>query len=209
MRAREMISEDTGGRLLPIDGHKVVNYHGRMMVLADLGPARIPFYLSTGGGGKKKVPAGRWYPFFGIGPDGWINKTSQTDMVNYYYNPKLRAVAQALDAKLGDIRRDTRFPEVTAAGIQQINSGLEPLAYGSDMQFLYKLLPLIKRALAPLGGTEAKGQGDPMLAKIDGIAAAFRSGKMDWKTAVDQVQAMPDPKTAVDYFLFHAAPVGK
>lgn len=66
----------------------------------------IPFYLSTGAGGKKGVPAGKWYPFFGIGNDGWINKTNGTDMVNYYFSNTLKKVANALNNDLPDPKPD-------------------------------------------------------------------------------------------------------
>ena len=46
----------------------------------------MPFYLSTGKGGKKDVTSGKWYPIFGIGQDGWLNKLSGTEINNYYGN---------------------------------------------------------------------------------------------------------------------------
>lgn len=44
------------------------------LVLVDINGVQVPFYLSTGLGGKANVASGKWYPFFGIGDDGWINE---------------------------------------------------------------------------------------------------------------------------------------
>ena len=41
--------------------------HGRPVMLIDIDDVRVPFYVSTGKGGKKNVPVGQWYPFFGMG----------------------------------------------------------------------------------------------------------------------------------------------
>ncbi len=205
MRAIEFLSENIGNKLIPIEGSTVVNYAGRMMVLVDFGSVRIPFYLSTGEGGKATVKSGRWYPFFGVGSDGWINKTAQIDIANYYYNPTLRSVAQKLDAQIGDIRDDARPPRITKAGLAQVNSGLNPVSHG-DEGAVYKLIPHIKRLLSSIGGTIAKGQGDPTLSRVDDIISAYKGGKLDWAKAAETLKTLPDPKVAQDYFLFHAAP---
>ena len=60
----------------------------------------VPFYMSSGRGGKKNVEPGRWYPFWGIGRDGWFNKSTERDINNFYNIPELRAAAARLDAIL-------------------------------------------------------------------------------------------------------------
>jgi hypothetical protein len=78
---------------------------GRVITMVDIGGVQVPFYISTGSGGKKDVKAGKWYPFFGVGmDDGWFNKGSQAQINDYYGNPLLREAAEQLDAKWGDIQ---------------------------------------------------------------------------------------------------------
>lgn len=57
----------------------------------------VPFYMSSGRGRKKNVIPGRWYPFWGIGRDGWFNKTTERDINNFYGIPELRVAAARLD----------------------------------------------------------------------------------------------------------------
>jgi hypothetical protein len=76
----------------------------RHVVLMNVNGQPVPFYHSTGAGGKDDVESGRWYPFFGIGEDGWINKTKGQEINNYYGSPELRRVAEMLDSSTGDIR---------------------------------------------------------------------------------------------------------
>jgi hypothetical protein len=107
---------------------EIINYAGRMIVMRNVNGVMVPFYLSTGGGGKVDVPVGKWYPFFGIGADGWINKTTGKEMVNYYGSEALKQAAQELDATIGDIRNDSSIPRVPGKGrhIDFINRGLAP-----------------------------------------------------------------------------------
>ena len=107
---------------------KIIDYAGRKIVLFDVNGVNIPFYLSSGHGGKKDVTSGKWYPFFGLGSDGWLNKLSGTEINNYYGILILRNIAQSLDKQIGDIRTDSSFPKVTLSGrhIDAINRGLNP-----------------------------------------------------------------------------------
>jgi len=207
MRAREFIRESSGNKLVPIDGASVVNYHGRMMVLVDFGGTRVPFYLSSGQAGKAKVPAGKWYPFFGIGTDGWINKGSELDMVNYYYSAALRAVAHKLDAQIGDIRNDNRPKYITKAGMDLINAGLDPVSHG-DPQAVKKLMPRIKRLISRIGSSV---ETIPSMSEINPSIAAYKSGKMDWQEFSDKIRQVQsrNPKIGgdiVDYVMFQIAP---
>jgi len=110
-----------------------INYAGRMMTVRNVNGTLVPFYLSTGSGGKKNVASGKWYPFFGVGKDGWINKTGEADMNSYYGSPALKAAAEHLDSTVGDIRNDTTIPKVGAEGkhMDFINYGLTPTDFKS------------------------------------------------------------------------------
>ena len=115
---------------------KMICYSGRMIVLLDVNGINVPFYLSTGSGGKKNVASGKWYPFFGIGDDGWINKTIEEDINNYYYNPVLKKLAQDIDKKFGDIRNDKTIPLVRdysgSIHFKYINKGFNPLPHSKS-----------------------------------------------------------------------------
>lgn len=113
----------------------IIDLAGRKIVLVDVNGVQVPYYLSSGAGGKKDVAAGKWYPIFGIGgkgPDGWLNKGSQEQINDYYGSPELRAMAERLDAEIGDIRKDNSIPRVKSSGphIDAINAGLNPAANG-------------------------------------------------------------------------------
>ena len=80
-----------------------INHNGRIMVLADINGMKIPFYKSTGKGQKHDVESGKFYPAFGVGKQGWINKTSGASINTYYGSPTLRAICEALDEKFQNI----------------------------------------------------------------------------------------------------------
>jgi len=72
----------------------MIEYVRRKIVLVDINGMKIPFYLSTGMGGKKTVEAFKWYPFWGIDPvAGWINKTNEKEINDFYGSPLLKAIA--------------------------------------------------------------------------------------------------------------------
>jgi hypothetical protein len=88
---------------------KFVILNKRPIVAVKIGDARVPFYVSTGTGGKDYVTPGKWYPLLGISAEsGWFNKTEK--MKDYYDSPKLRAAAEQLDLEIGDIRKDKELP---------------------------------------------------------------------------------------------------
>lgn len=119
----------------------IVNYEGRAIVVVNVDGVRVPFYLSTGDAGKKLVPSGRWYPIFGIGPDGWINKGSEKGIASYYNMPNLKRTAQQLDSSIGDIRSQVNNMAEFGAGkfsVADINQGLSPVAHGADTVEAFK-----------------------------------------------------------------------
>jgi hypothetical protein len=88
---------------------RVIDFSDRKIVLVNVNGLNIPFYLSTGKAKKKEVAAGKWYPIFGISPDGWLNKGSQKDINNFYGSEELKKIAQQLDAELGkDVKADIK-----------------------------------------------------------------------------------------------------
>ena len=107
---------------------KVIDYADRKIVVFDVNGINIPFYLSSGHAGKKDVISGKWYPFLGIGTDRWLNKSSSSDINNYYGIDILKKIAQSLDSKIGDIRSDSSIPKVSPTGvhISFINKDLNP-----------------------------------------------------------------------------------
>lgn len=91
-----------------IDGkyYNVISHSGRAKTLININGVIVPFYLTSGQGGKGLAPG--WYPFFGIGNDGWLNKTDKSDMETYYSRywganvaAKIEEVSKELNAKYG------------------------------------------------------------------------------------------------------------
>jgi N12 class adenine-specific DNA methylase len=105
----------------------IIDVAGRHVVLVDVNGVQVPFYLSTGHGGKKTVTSGKWYPFFGINGD-WFNKGSEAQINDYYGSAALKAAAEHLDATLGDTRARTDVQKAGRTGphIDAINTGLTP-----------------------------------------------------------------------------------
>ena len=115
----KLISDLNGNRMymetdgLPLytdnNGKRKLNKNGtinnRKMVNVDVEGFNVPFYLSTGKGGKKSVASGKWYPYWGT-TDGWLNKTNEEDINSYYGSSLLRIIGESLDASIGDIRNE-------------------------------------------------------------------------------------------------------
>jgi hypothetical protein len=116
----------------------VVNYEGRAIVLVKVNGKSMMFYCSSGGAPKAGVVPGNWYPVFGIGSDGWINKGTSEGIAQYYNVPALRTVCKQLDAKIGDIRKDlydiTKVGTANTDAIAVINQGRNPVAHSDSYQ---------------------------------------------------------------------------
>lgn len=85
---------------------------GRPIVLVDVNGVRIPFYQSTGKGGKRNA-SGKWYPIFGIGKSDliydreykrfvdrgtWFNKGDTYESIDTYYGvPEFKRIATILN----------------------------------------------------------------------------------------------------------------
>lgn len=84
------------------DGSPVININGRITISANINGVSIPFYISTGGGGKKNVPIGKWYPYFGHIDDYFV-KLDENQINKSYYNSALRSVKNWLDTNINFI----------------------------------------------------------------------------------------------------------
>ena len=71
---------------------------GRYFIVININGINVPFYKSSGLGGKKNVKAGKWYPFFGISKKGWLNKTTEDEINNYYNSQVLKLISNKLDS---------------------------------------------------------------------------------------------------------------
>jgi len=61
----------------------VIQTNKRAKTLVKIKGVTVPFYLTSGQGGKDLIPG--WYPYFGHGPDeGWLNKIDKASMENHY-----------------------------------------------------------------------------------------------------------------------------
>ena len=71
----------------------ITRIEDRAVVLVKSRKGMLPFYASTGQGGKDRVPTGKWYMFFGMpakpGPFiPWLNKGSQDQILACYGIPE-------------------------------------------------------------------------------------------------------------------------
>lgn len=113
---------------------RIISVADRKIVVLDINGFHMPFYLSTGHGGKADVTSGKWYPIFGIGQDNWLNKLSGTEINDYYGSPIFKQISEALDRIYGDIREDKTVPAAKATGshIDFINQDLNPTENGNQ-----------------------------------------------------------------------------
>ena len=108
------LPEGTHFHKMKVDGvsQGMIDLADRKIVLVNINGVDVPFYLSTGMGRKYSVESGKWYPFFGLDPDGWFNKGDEDDINDYYGSSNLRNVADALNKKWGDIRSTPKGKKV-------------------------------------------------------------------------------------------------
>ena len=122
---------------------KIITNAGRATVLADINGVRIPFYISSGQGGKENVVTGKWYAFFGEHEKGWMNKGQQDQINNSYGSEKLAAIENWLNTNLNFLKNgiigDTEF---------------SPILPTSVMTKTKDHLPLINRDLIPARNQE-------------------------------------------------------
>ena len=104
------------------------SYEQRPFVLANINGKQVPFYQSTGSGGKENVPAGTWYPVVGMAEDGWIMKGSEEEINTFYGIKEFEDTAKLLNSELGDIRHLEHDMPFTGWGdTNKISDNLENL----------------------------------------------------------------------------------
>jgi hypothetical protein len=134
MSARLALKLSQGPKRMTLPGSRgmnVVKSPGnppRIIVVIDVDGIPMPFYISTGAGGKSSPP-GHWYEFWGIGPNGWFNKTTQPEIDSHYGSAKLKAICNQLDSTIGDIRNMAdSIPVMTPADIAVMNTSKRPIS---------------------------------------------------------------------------------
>ena len=133
---------------------------GRVMAVVEINGVNVPFYISSGAGGKKSVEQGRWYPIFGIGEDGWFNKgPSESDVNNFYGSHELKTVARWLDKNYGDIRGRNNIPAVPDEGPH---------------------MAVINRDMTPFTASAPEASGSGMRAYAKSIVKALKVPQKAW-----------------------------
>lgn len=148
---------------------EIVNNAGRLIVVLDINGVKVPFYRSTGQGGKKDVPAGKWYPFLGLASDGYINKTSGSfsyegdstyGILGYYGIPALRQAAEALNSTItADKVNAAESAKVGPVGLEDLRNivnqtfPVEPTKNGKP-DTVKKVIENINYLRTALAGTE-------------------------------------------------------
>ena len=109
---------------------KVVNTGDRIMAVLNVRGVNIPYYISTGGGGKASVPTGKWYPVFGIHSSGWLNKGTEESINKFYGSKELARGAEILNKYLGDLRSvEDKIPLMKPDGYLIINKNVKPRSW--------------------------------------------------------------------------------
>jgi len=172
----------------------VVVWNSRKVKLVDVNGTIVPYYLSTGRADKEAsgVPAGKWYPFFGInsGKDGgWINKGDVGSIANYYNSPSLRAAGENLDNTVGDIRDSD-------VGVKLISGRRAGKDYAQGTR---DTLDYINRAagIEPLTSAESETEAgkSKLRENIRTISEAVERAAVVKKAAASRPASKPTPKT--------------
>jgi len=181
--------DESGNAIWGETGSPVVNYYDRYITVVDVNGQRVPFYLSSGQAGKKGVEAGKWYPIFGIGEDGWINKGSEQQIASYYGVPEFKEAAQELDRTLGDMRGRSDVPIVNeeyAQTLNFINEGLTPSTRADSANGAMGARSLIDKIIAARA---------PEQQASDAFAQAFEGRGVIQEQPAAKVEEAPEVKT--------------
>lgn len=159
---------------------RVIDVGGRKVVIMNINGKRVPFYLSTGLGGKASVAPGKWYPFFGVSDSGWINKGSQQQINDFYGSNELRRAAEALNSEIGNIIRDDTIPKARLKGrhIDAINAGMSPVENGQP-DTLSRFEENVRSVIAEISGSKKR------MSRVSAATAKDRADYQSWATGPD------------------------
>jgi len=122
---------------------KIVNTGDRIMAVVDVGGVYVPYYISTGEGGKASVPTGKWYPVFGRHTSGWLNKGGENSINQFYGSKMLELHAKRLNNSVGNILDDMTVPAMKKAGDAVINKDMQPMSHseanGNPKEFMKRI----------------------------------------------------------------------
>jgi len=131
---------------------KVVNTGSRIVAVYKVQGVNIPFYISTGDGGKASVPPGKWYPVFGIHSSGWLNKGTEESINKFYGSKALARGAEILNKYLGDLRSvEDKIPLMKPDGYSIINKDLKPMGWHEVDSNVTKFKKRINAVLVQIG----------------------------------------------------------
>ena len=166
---------------------KVVNTGDRIMAVLNVRGVNIPYYISTGGGGKASVPTGKWYPIFGRHSSGWLNKGGE-DSINKSYGSNVLALGSSrLNNMLGDLSSmESQIPFMKKSGDAIINRDLQPMSYSEVSANPDEFKKRVNSFLAKLGS--------PPFYKVNATETQGVAENMDHSK---DSQAVPELKAAL------------
>ena len=133
---------------------KVVNTGDRIMAVLNVRGVNIPYYISTGGGGKASVPTGKWYPIFGRHSSGWLNKGGEDSINKSYGSNALALGSSRLNNMLGDLSSmESQIPFMKKSGDAIINRDLQPMSYSEVSANPDEFKKRVNSFLAKLGSS--------------------------------------------------------
>ena len=121
------LRNNIGEHTVLINDKKIVRINGRPVTVIKIGDFNLPFYCSTGKGGKEAygIPARKWYPIFGIdtsrGKAGFLNKGNENEIKTFYGSDILRQICDILNDVYGDVVDYTETAMPTVTDIDTIN----------------------------------------------------------------------------------------
>lgn len=121
------LRNNIGEHTVLINDKKIVRINDRPVTVIKIGDFNLPFYCSTGKGGKEAygIPARKWYPIFGIdtsrGKAGYLNKGNENEIKTFYGSDILRQICDILNDVYGDVVDYTETAMPTVTDIDTIN----------------------------------------------------------------------------------------
>ena len=187
---------------------EIIDYYQRPVIVIDINGFKMPFYMSTGQGGKKTVQAGKWYPFWGINPDQeWITKLYEADINDFYGSSLLKSICDVLNSKYPiDLNSNPRINPQTGETIQwtdpDYNQMLDfinqSVGYGDRLhpnKTRDKINSLIQELHSKVGyveNTEENSEVQELLSELD------VSSKEDAQSILNEADEIDNPDEGYD-----------